>query len=230
MLRKYLHKFTCFFLRIVFRFFAYLEIRGANNLLLDNNTKIIASTHASLLDVLIIGAACPIGSNVHPFNYIAASWLGRIPVVGWILHYLGGAVYIKRKKEARDDGESVSMRRVLQICINILEQDKGALVVFPEAGRTNGEEVGQVKRGSAYLSLKTGLPTIPMAIYGQKNTSFFEFLFRKRHYAIVIGSPVNPTINIDNPKDYKEGGNQIRVELEKLFKEAKEIVKQKTAH
>lgn len=228
MLRKYLHKVVCALLKAIYGFFMHLEVYGAENLKNAPPTVLLTSTHASLHDVLIIGASCPLDSPVHPFSYIAASWVGQMPIAGWILHHAGGAIYVQRKKDARKQGEKKSMRRELNIFIDILNSDKGSLVIFPEAGRTEGQEVGQVKRGAIYLSSETNKEIYPMAIYGQAKMSFADFFLRRRHVVVVIGQPIKPTFNLENQKDYRQGGDQLRIEMAKLFEQAKNISQQKT--
>jgi 1-acyl-sn-glycerol-3-phosphate acyltransferase len=68
------------------------------------------------------------------------------------------------------------------------------LFIFPEGGRTKDGQVQPFMRGPAYISIRSRVPLVPMALIGT-----FELLpihthhFRPRPVKLVVGKPIDPS-------------------------------------
>ena len=63
--------------------------------------------------------------------------------------------------------------------------------MFPEGTRRSGPEVGELRDGVAYLSLRTGAPVVPVGIGGSERAMPRGASFpRPKRVTLVIGPPV----------------------------------------
>lgn len=111
---------------------------------------ILAGNHASFLDPVAFGVACP-----RQINYLARKSLFRNRVFGWILKMVH---VIPLKRGAADLG---AMKEALRR----LEKGEG-LLLFPEGTRTETGELGRGHHGVGFLARKAGVPVIPAYVHG----------------------------------------------------------------
>jgi len=142
-----------------------------------NQSYILVSNHASLLDIPAIIYASPL-----PVRFLAKKSLLWIPVFGWFL-YLGGHILVERKSPQ-------SARKSLKKGASLLK--KGiSIIVFPEGTRSPDGEVKEFKRGAFLLARHSKSPVIPLSIRGS-----FEMLprtgwcFRPGTACIRSGEPI----------------------------------------
>lgn len=135
-----------------------LKLEGIERLQ-KNQSYILVSNHASLLDIPAIIYASPF-----PVRFFAKKSLLWIPVFGWFL-YLGGHILINRQRPQ-------SAIKSLKKASSLLK--KGiSIIVFPEGTRSRDGEVKEFKRGAFLLAQHSKSPVIPLSIRGS-----FEMLPR----------------------------------------------------
>jgi 1-acyl-sn-glycerol-3-phosphate acyltransferase len=126
-----------------------LDVEGAGRIP-DAGPVIIAPTHRSYADIPALAAATP-----RPLTFLGSAHLSAIPLAGNLLERLG-LVSVNR-----GSGDFDALRR----CMEILDAG-GALVVFPEGGRSRDGRVYRPRSGVARLAAASGCAVIPSGIDG----------------------------------------------------------------
>ena len=116
---------------------------------------VVAANHRSFLDPFAIGAALPWR---RPMNYVAKIELFERRWQGWLLSRLG-AFPIRR-------GESDEM--AMETARLAVERG-GTVCIFPEGTRIRRGTLATPKRGVGRLTLQTGVPVLPTAVYGSEH-------------------------------------------------------------
>ncbi|MGP0051146.1 MAG: 1-acyl-sn-glycerol-3-phosphate acyltransferase [Solirubrobacteraceae bacterium] len=111
---------------------------------------IIASNHRSFLDPFVIGTMAR-----RPMYYIAKKELFPNRLVAWILSALG-AFPVDR---GAGDSETIETAKA------ILARG-GIVLIFPEGTRIRPGALGAPRRGVGRLALETGVPVVPVAVFG----------------------------------------------------------------
>lgn len=110
-------------------------------------------------------------------------------------------------------------------CLDLLAQGE-ALVLFPEGGRYSGPELHKLADGAAYLSLRSRLPIIPVAIWGAEAAMGRGSKFpRPRRMHMIVGEPMYPA-QLESParvpRDLMNGMTaNLQENLQNLFTEAR---------
>jgi 1-acyl-sn-glycerol-3-phosphate acyltransferase len=139
---------------------------------------IYTSNHTSFMDTPVAFSSLPF-----QFRILAKQSLWKWPFIGWHLQRSG---QIPVEEEA---GGSVAG---LNQAIRALKSGM-PLFIFPEGGRTPDGAVQPFMRGPAYISIRSRVPLVPMALIGT-----YELLpmhtshFRPRPVKLVIGEPIDP--------------------------------------
>jgi len=110
---------------------------------------LIAANHASYLDIPILGCGIP----------RRASYMGRMDLfpgpAGWLMRYLG---WIPIRRERVDRGG-------FEEAINRIKAG-GAVIIYPEGGRTEDGRLQPGKPGVGMIVAATGCPVIPAYLGG----------------------------------------------------------------
>jgi len=140
--------------RIFGRAVSRISIEGAVDELPRDGPLIIASNHASNLDVPVIGSWLipKLGRRIH--------WLGKKelfdwPIIGWVAAH-GGVHPVDR------GAADIEAFRLAQ---QILDEGH-VLFVFPEGTRSRDGALQKARDGVALLALRTGAPIVPIGISG----------------------------------------------------------------
>lgn len=145
-------KLARFFIRVIaFNMRLHVMVQGAHHIP-ANESCIIMSNHASLIDILVAIIATP-----KHFNFIAKKELFFVPFIGLNL-FLEGDFFIDR----------TNPRKAKQ-CLNRVEKkltSKGSVLVFPEGTRSLNGEILPFKRGPFKLAATSGATIIPCYIHG----------------------------------------------------------------
>lgn len=116
---------------------------------------LLAATHESFLDPLVVGAFCPrhvwhmarrtlfhSGRRRSRFR----TWLGR----------MSGVIEVDREGGGRE---------ALRAAVDKLRDGEGVLV-FPEGTRSDGTEVQPFRAGAGFLAVRTGAAVVPVSLTG----------------------------------------------------------------
>ncbi len=164
-------------LRAFFRLVLKLEITGLDRVPHEGGL-IVAISHSSFLDPLLAGAYIP--RDLVP---MAKSESFHWPILGaWIRWY--GAFPVRR-----GEVDLSSYKTALRIL-----QGGGAIVIAPEGHRSESGALQRGREGAIMLSLRTGAPILPVAVWGGK--SLWDNLLHARRTPMhfCIGEPVIPLL------------------------------------
>lgn len=175
--RPWFYHFGNWFLRMFFRIILRVELRGLENIPLEG-PAIIAISHSSFIDPLIAGAYSP--RDVVPMAKIEAF---NLPIIGLIIRFYGA--FAVRRGEVDMNAFKTALR-VLQAGY--------ALIIAPEGHRSESGALQQGREGAIMLSLRSGAPIVPVAVWGGK--SFWKNLthLRRTDIKYFVGEPVLPEV------------------------------------
>ncbi len=140
-------------MKIIFRLYFRMSVKGLENIP-ARGPYIIAPNHASYLDGFIVGAA------------IRFSTFENLYLLG-ISKFFAGSVkqlFARIAHVIPIDAETY-LNRALQMSAYVLRQGK-SLCIFPEGGRSFGEELLPFKKGVGIIAIEGKIPVIPMHISG----------------------------------------------------------------
>jgi len=156
------------------------RVHGRENLP-TKGACIVAPVHRSYVDWLIVARI----TSRRRLRYIVKEEVWKSRLFGAIIEACG-AFPVNR---------SGADREALQRCQVVLAGGE-PLVMFPEGTRRSGLVVEDLKDGVAYLSLRSGVPIVPVGIGGSERAMPRGSSFpRPRWVNVFIGPPVFPTGN-----------------------------------
>jgi 1-acyl-sn-glycerol-3-phosphate acyltransferase len=190
----------------IFRPLFRVQIIGSERLPRDG-AYIVAPTHRSITDV-------PFTSFVttRTIRFLAKEELLSTSVGAWIFSHLG-AVPVER---------GAADRAALRVLEQVLREGD-PVALFPEGTRCEGARLAPLYDGAAYLSVKLGVPIVPIGIGGSEHILPKGSVFPHLHkVVVVVGEPLVPP--------HLEGGSRRRAatkltdelatELQECFDEA----------
>lgn len=169
---------------------------------------VLAPVHRSNIDTPLVA-----GVTRRRLRYMAKEEVWKYRVVGAVLGALGG--FPVRRGTAD--------REALRRCIEVIEGGE-PLVLFPEGTRREGDVVGELFDGAAYIAIRTGAPIVPVGIGGSARAMpRGSKVLRPVKVHLVIGPPLEP----EQPEGgrasrraVKELTERLRAEIQRLFDEA----------
>ena len=196
------------------RTYLRLGVSGSNNIPL-NGAFILAPTHRSTVDI-------PIASAVtrRRMRFMGKDSLWKVKGIGSFFSALGAFPV------TRGSADIEALKR----CISVLQSGE-PLVMFPEGTRRIGSDVVDLFDGAAYISIKTGLPIVPVGIAGSEQVmqTGSKMIWPKRCYE-VVGKPIFPN-QLEGKRASREEiaflTQQIQVSLQHLFYEAETRIKKR---
>lgn len=176
--------------KLFFRLYNRLEVCGLSNVP-DEGPMIVASNHASFADPPLIGGVLPIR-----LRYLAKESLFRVPLLGFFIRTLG-AVPVSR-------GNSQKAGAVMKLLLALLKGGESVLL-FPEGSRSADGRLKPLEAGVAYLSVKTGVPVLPVYVKG----SFEAWpkgraLPRPSKLKLSVSRLIYPDTDISNERERRE--------------------------
>jgi 1-acyl-sn-glycerol-3-phosphate acyltransferase len=100
------------------------------------------------------------------------------------------------------------------------------VVVFPEGTRRSGARITELFDGAAYLSVKLGLPIVPVGIGGSEHIlPKGKALPRVHRVAVCVGNPIAPPVLEGRARRATAGRltEELRAELQRSFDEANRL-------
>lgn len=205
------------FVKPLYYCFLDIEVVGLKNIPLSDKNFIFASNHSSELDPTIIPAVLPIYSKFIPMFYVSKdrSFYDRS---GWRKKFYGGLIFKLFGAYPVVSGVKnygVSMEQHIKIL-----KDGYSIHIFPEGVRTLNGEIGEGRGGVSYLSVKSGVPIIPVSIKGFFKLNVKEFFSDNKKIIISFGKPIylSPNFPIENDvANHKNNALLIINEIKSLF-------------
>ena len=175
-LRRVLWRLSWPIARLLAFWFPYSVVRRAP---LPNGPYVAAINHLSLLDPPLAGLALK-----RPMRFLA---LDELWGNAWILDRMFrayGAIPLPRERRY----PIAALRAALAELAS-----GGAVGVFPEGRRVSEWGDVPLKRGAAWLSMRTGALLVPVAVWGTQNAMPAERMrIRRAPITVVVGEPIDP--------------------------------------
>lgn len=138
---------------------------------------VIVSNHLSLMDTPVLLRWLPVD-----FKFLAKQELLKIPFLGWYLKRAGHLTVSR--------GSIRSSLESMNECARLIRERRLSALIFPEGTRGLGP-LQQFKDGAAYLAIQSGVPVLPVAIWGSQNVLAAKSShFRSADVELRIGEPV----------------------------------------
>ncbi len=154
-----------------------LEVEGSENVPMNESICFIAN-HQGLFDILILLAALPIR-----VGFVAKKSLMKLPFFAqWMIAI--GCVFIDRKNLK-------NARKSINKGIESIKRGN-SLIIFPEGTRSRGPELGEFRKGSLKLALKSDATIIPVSINGTYKLYEETNCIHGGEMKIVIHEPIRP--------------------------------------
>jgi 1-acyl-sn-glycerol-3-phosphate acyltransferase len=191
-----------------------MEIIGKENLKKIKGPAIFISNHESYFDPFIIGASIPAARiNLWPVYFLAhdKKFENRFLNLGLRLY----GAFPGRICE----GIEKAIKRPLKL----LKQKK-TICIFPEGCYKDKWEINRMRELASSLSIKTGVPIVPIFIFGiyDGGISWKKIFNRRREVKVIFGEPIYPDKNIsakEMTSFFQKSLAQAKVTLIKLFHE-----------
>jgi len=157
-------------------------------------TYVFVSNHQSIYDTPVIFASLP-----YQLRIIAKESLARFPVLGWHLRR-GGHLFVDRKRPDR-----VGILRRWRALVS----EGLSLIIYAEGGRSRDGHVAPFKGGSFLLAIEAGLPIVPVAVIGTRESMPKGRLeTRPADVTLIIHDPISPpALEAPTPRDAKALAN-----------------------
>lgn len=206
-LGRMFYRLTKLFIRqVLFRYFR-VKHRGAEHMATPG-PLILAPVHRSNLDAPLMG-----GLSERPTKSLAKESLFGSALVGWVMSALGGFPVTRGTAD----------REALRSAQELLEAGE-SMIVFPEGTRQQGEQVGEVYDGAAFLAARTGARVVPIGIAGTEAAMPPGARFpRRTRVAIIVGEPLDPPASATGRvtlSDRKSFTELLRQRLQAVYDEA----------
>ena len=134
-----------------------LEVRGVENV--PHEPSVIMYNHQSSLDIPALVASLPVERC--DYKLVMKEEVAKIPFVGWVSQ-AAGHYFVSRDGGSGDSKQLKAMARGIR--------RKGhSVVLAPEGTRSESGRLLDFKKGGFMLAGLSGVPVVPMIIWGGKN-------------------------------------------------------------
>lgn len=142
-----------------------------------NQPYVFMANHLSTVDIWALFVALPF-----KLRMIAKKQLGWIPLFGWAMR-AGRFIFIDR-------ANAVAARRSIDEAKNRIRGGQSVLL-FPEGTRSRDGRLGPFKKGGVHLAIDAGVPIVPIALAGTRETMpRGSLLLRAGRVIVTVGEPI----------------------------------------
>lgn len=191
-MQKVIYHLTRFLIAIYFTLYHRLSVYGKETVPADRPV-ILAANHASYLDPPVVGLA------FYPrrLRFVAWEKLFSFAPMGYYLRHMGAVPVAPQDK--------ISSAGLLRTVMGFLEEGS-SIYIAPEGHRTLDGTLQPLEGGVAILSLKTGVPVIPVWVGGTYRALAPHMKFpRPRKITVHFGEIIDP---MKIPGDLPEKGKR----------------------
>jgi 1-acyl-sn-glycerol-3-phosphate acyltransferase len=169
----------------------WLGIQTLNAEVLDRpGPTILAPVHRSNFDSVLVAT-----QSRRRIRALGKESLFTTPGVSYVCAALG-AIPVRRGEADRE---------ALMAARELLDRGE-SMIVFPEGGRCDGNEVGPLFDGAAWLAARTGAPIVPIGIAGTDRVlPQGAKLPRRSRVAIVVGEPLAAPVPCEGERRVNRG-------------------------
>lgn len=191
--------FVQFFCRFFLKTYFPLTVSGKKHIPRDNSF-IMVSNHNSHIDTGVLGVAS--GIDFTRLAMLAARdyWFEN-RIRRSIVYFFFNLIPIERKIR-RDRHYRSSFRLTTNFCKKFLNQDRSAVIIYPEGTRSKDGEIQNFKTGMAKLAVAMNVPVVPVYIRGTYQAFSRHSWFPKPTKILaVIGKPLYPPVQKKSSKE-----------------------------
>jgi 1-acyl-sn-glycerol-3-phosphate acyltransferase len=193
------YRFSYTLIGIHLRLLHRIRIEGRGNI--PAEACLIVGNHASFLDPTTIGWSIP-----REIYFFGRKNLFRPPVLSWLLPMCN---VLPIDQEAPD---ITGLRRVLKLL-----KSGESLLVFPEGSRSEDGKLQRAEPGAGLLAAKSGLPVLPVRLFGSHESFPRGAKFPRPHpLRVVIGQPYQPTLTPGRKPDYQAIADEMMAKIAEL--------------
>ena len=168
---------------------AHPIIDGADRLADVDGPVIFAANHRSHADTPLMMTAVPEPWRDRLFIGAAADYWFTNRLSSPFSALVIGAIPVERKKVSRT---------AIDTSLELLA-DGWSMLIFPEGARSSDGWAREFTSGAAFLSIKAGVPVVPVYLLGTDEVwPKGNRLPRRARATVVFGSPIEPTAEDDN--------------------------------
>ena len=191
--------------KVVFR----VRVVGADRVP-TSGAYIVAPSHRSIFDI-------PFAAFITrgPIRFLAKDDLFANPLAAKFLDALGA---VKVERGTADRGAL----RVLEAAL----REGSPVAIFPEGTRKQGAEIAELFDGAAFLSVKLGVPIVPVGIGGSEHILPKGKVFPRIHrVAVSVGRPIVPPVLEGRARRAAAGRltEELQLELQRCFDDAERL-------
>jgi 1-acyl-sn-glycerol-3-phosphate acyltransferase len=173
---------------------------------------LVTPVHRSIIDTPVVAAAIR-----RRQRFMGADKYWKSPRFGRLLSALGGFPVTRGTAD----------REALKRCIELLEGQE-PLVLFPEGERKSGPIVQPLFDGASYIAVKSGVPILPVAIYGSERAmpKGAKFVWPHKIH-VVIGELIPVSTAVGSKQQLaaaRQISEQLHTDLQRLLDQARDHV------
>lgn len=178
--RDFLFKVGKFGLYLSKPFFGMrLRVRGMENIDFGRPYVFMAN-HASLIDAPLLFLIFPVPVRIFPKRE-----LFKIPVIGKGMERVGFIPV--------DRGDSSKGRMAIEKGVEMIKEKGWSFLIFPEGTRSWNGNLLPFKKGGFILSIKSGIPIVPITIKGTREIlPRGKFSVKKGAVTVKFHEPISP--------------------------------------
>lgn len=161
------------------------DVTGLENIPPRKQGLVVASNHLDWTDTYILGVSFPLKYRL--------TWIAKIEAFsnGFVARFLKGMNVIPLHRGEADRRAYIAAKTALE--------NGAALVVFPEGHRSRTGGLIEGQPGAVRLAVRTGVPILPIALWGTEKG--FKGAMLRKPIHVKIGKPYYPSIEMSDVRE-----------------------------
>ena len=151
-----------------------VQTKGLENI--PESNCLFVANHQSYVDIPLI-----LSQIDRPIGFIAKKQLKKVPLMSFWMKKIN-CIFLNRES-AREAVESINEGA------NLI-RNHCSMMIFPEGTRSKSDRIGEFKKGSMKLALKSSAPIVPITICGSYRAYEQHNSFSEAKVKLIIGKPI----------------------------------------